>query len=129
LAPAGPAGSRARGGGRVLEGRVSDAHLAPADRIELRGLRASGLCGVLPEERSRPQPLEVDLDVEADLAAAGLADDLELTVDYGAVVAEVERVVTGEQFALLERLAERLAEVVLDLPRVEAVTVAVRKLR
>ena len=38
-----------------------------ADQIELRGLVASGYCGVLQEEQSRAQPLEVDLDVVLDL--------------------------------------------------------------
>src|SRR5690606_13165009 len=113
-----------------LEGRVSTP--TPRERpdlIELRGLLAVGTCGVLPEEQDRPQPLEVDLDLEADLAAAGGADDLALTVDYGAVAAAVERVVTGERFGLLEALAERIAAVVLAVPGVDAVTVAVRKLR
>jgi dihydroneopterin aldolase len=100
-----------------------------ADRIELRGLVASGYCGALFEEQERAQPLEVDLDIRADLRRAGTSDDLGETVDYGAVCAAVERVVTGERFALLEGLAERLAEVVLADDRVEAVTVAVRKLR
>lgn len=99
------------------------------DHIELRGLRASGICGALPEEQVRPQPLEVDLDVGVDLRAAGASDGLEDTVDYGALAAEVERVLTTERFTLLERLAERLAEVVLVDGRVDHVTVAVRKLR
>jgi dihydroneopterin aldolase len=38
------------------------------DVIELRGLQVVGICGALPEERERAQPLEIDLDVEADLA-------------------------------------------------------------
>lgn len=101
----------------------------PDDVIELRGLRAVGYCGVLPEERERPQPLEVDLDVVADLSAAGRSDDLDDTLDYGALASAVEAVLTGERFALLERLATRLTEVVLADPRVGAVTVAVRKLR
>lgn len=100
-----------------------------ADVIELRGLRALGICGALPEEQARPQPLEVDLDVEADLAPAGRTDRLEDTIDYGALAAEVERVVTQERFTLLERLAARLAQVVLADERVVAVSVAVRKLR
>ena len=83
------------------------------DRIELRRLVATGYCGVLPEERQRPQPLEIDLDVRADLRAAGESDDLDDTVDYGAVCDIVERVVRTERFGLLERLAARLAEVVL----------------
>jgi dihydroneopterin aldolase len=99
------------------------------DVIELRGLRALGLCGVLPEEQSRRQPIEVDLDVQADLTKAVEADNLDHTIDYGAVTEIVERVITEEQFALLERMAGRIAEVVLADQRVEAVTVAVRKLR
>jgi 7,8-dihydroneopterin aldolase/epimerase/oxygenase len=99
------------------------------DRIELRGLVASGFCGALPEEQQRRQPLEVDLDLSLDLAAAGSSDSLEDTVDYGAVCAAVEAVITGERFTLLERLAERLGEVALAADGVEAVTVAVRKLR
>lgn len=101
----------------------------PSDRLELRGLRASGICGALPEEQVRPQPLEVDLDVVADLTTASASDDLADTVDYGALAAEVERVLTTERFTLLERLAGRLAEVVLADERVLEVTVAVRKLR
>lgn len=108
---------------------MSAGPVAGRDRIELRGLRASGLCGVLPEEQVRPQPLEVDLDIEADLAPAGAADDLELTVDYGAVSDEVVRVVTTGRFALLEALADRIAASVLDHEMVTGVTVSVRKLR
>lgn len=103
--------------------------MAPTDRIELRGLVASGICGALPEEQQRRQPLEVDLDVVADLAAAGASDELADTLDYGALADAVERVVTTERFVLLERLAQRLADVVLDDPRARSVTVTVRKLR
>ena len=100
-----------------------------ADRIELRGLRALGTHGALPEEQSRAQPFEVDLDVVADLADAGRTDALGDTVDYGALAHAVERVVTRERFHLLERLAERIAEEVRGDDRVQAVTVTVRKLR
>jgi dihydroneopterin aldolase len=103
--------------------------VADPDLIELRGLTALGVCGALPEEQERPQPLEVDLDIWADLASAGESDDLDDTVDYGAVCELVERVVTTERFQLLERLAARIAEVVLSDDRVDGVTVAVRKLR
>ena len=100
-----------------------------ADRIELRGLRSLGVHGVLPEEQTRAQPFEVDLDVEADLSTAGRTDRLDDTLDYGAMAAAAERVVTSEHHQLLERLAERIAEEVLGDERVVAVTVAVRKLR
>jgi dihydroneopterin aldolase len=51
------------------------------DRIELRGLRALGTHGVLPEEKERAQPFEVDLALEVDLRPAGRSDALADTVD------------------------------------------------
>ena len=103
--------------------------MAATDRIELRGLQALGLCGLLPEEQSRVQPLEVDLDIEADLSPAGASDEVEDTIDYSAICAIAERVITAERFDLLEALAQRLAESVLADERALTVTVAVRKLR
>lgn len=99
------------------------------DRIELRGLVVVAICGALPEERERPQPLEVDLDVVADLRAAGTSDDLADTLDYGALTATVERVMLDGAPQLLEHLAQVLADAVLADPRALEVTVAVRKLR
>lgn len=100
------------------------------DRIELRGLQIVGICGALPEERDRPQPLEIDLDVEADLGPAGGSDELADTIDYGALCDAVEHVVANGAPQLLEHLAQRIADAVLAVDdRATAVTVAVRKLR
>lgn len=100
------------------------------DRIRLAGLRLLGVHGALPEEQDRAQPFEVDVDLVADLTRAGRTDSLADTVDYGAVVAAVERIVVGEGHRLLERLATRIADDVLEVdPRITAVTVTVRKLR
>jgi dihydroneopterin aldolase len=104
--------------------------MASDDRIELRGLRVAGIVGVLPHEQAQAQPLELDLDVSVDLAEAGASDDLADTVDYGALCELAEQVVTATNFALLEALAERVADAVLAAaPAVTSVTVAVRKLR
>lgn len=101
-----------------------------ADLIEVRGLRALGIIGVCPEEQVRPQPFEVDFDIEADLSAAGRSDRLEDTIDYGALVALVERIVQHEHHLLLERVVQRLAEELLAYDgRVDAVRVTIRKLR
>ena len=102
-----------------------------SDRIELRGLRVTATCGVLPEEKARRQPFEVDLDVYVGLGlgAPSLSDDLADTVDYGALCALVAGIAEGEAFNLLERFAGRVAEAVLAVPGVGAVTVTVRKLR
>ncbi|MGE0877822.1 MAG: dihydroneopterin aldolase [Acidimicrobiia bacterium] len=100
-----------------------------SDRIEIRGLRVVGIVGVLPEERERAQPFEIDFDVVADLAAAGRSDALDDTLDYGALVDKAATVVRDEGWLLLERVAHRIAEELLADPRVESTTVTVRKLR
>ena len=65
-----------------------------------------------------------------DLAPAGRSDRLADTVDYGAVVAAAQHVVTAEHHQLLERLAARIAaDVAATDARIAAVTVTVRKLR
>jgi len=98
------------------------------DRIELRDMRFAGRHGVLPFEAEQPQPFEVDVVLELDLAPAGTTDDLARTVDYGAVFAAARAVVEGPHVALLETLAERIADAVLagNVPA-SVVTVRVRK--
>ena len=98
------------------------------DRIIISGLRELGVHGVLPEEQSRPQPFEVDVELQVDTRAAGESDALEDTVDYSAVCEAISRVVSSEQYQLLERLASRIAEVCCADPRVEHAVVEVRKL-
>lgn len=100
------------------------------DRIELRGLRVMGHCGVPLDERSWPQPLEIDLDLGLDLTAAAVEDLLDRTVDYGALCDAIDVCVEDRPAELLEHLAHRIAEVVLGLdPRIEWTTVGLRKLR
>jgi 7,8-dihydroneopterin aldolase/epimerase/oxygenase len=101
-----------------------------SDRIEIRGLRVLGVHGALPEEQVRAQPFEIDLDVESDLAPAGGTDSLDATIDYAAVIDIVQRIVQGERYALLERLATRICDAVLAADgRAHAVSVTIRKLR
>ena len=92
-------------------------------------MRALGTHGALPEEQSRAQPFEVDVDIATDLRKPGQTDALGDTLDYGALAEAVHRVVTRERFQLLERLAERIADEIRVDRRVESATVTVRKLR
>jgi dihydroneopterin aldolase len=99
------------------------------DRIELRGLRVLGVHGVLPEEQVKPQPFELDLDLEVDLAPAGRSDALDDTVDYAGVVDRAGAVISGPaRYRLLEALAEAIAATTLEDGRVTSVTVGLRKL-
>jgi dihydroneopterin aldolase len=98
------------------------------DRIEIRGLRLVATHGALPEERERPQPFELDIDVS--LANPPEADLLEDTLDYGTLVSVVAEVTRGSSFILLESLAAAVAQRLIDFdPRALRAEVVVRKLR
>lgn len=97
------------------------------DRIAMRGIRVYANHGVLPRERERGQTFLIDLHLEVDLNESGASDRLEDTVDYGALAAAVHDRVATERWNLIERVAERIAELVLEERRVTAVEVTVHK--
>jgi len=119
--------------------RVADAILRPSvgplgpppsapGRITVDGIRAEGRHGVGDDERRSPQPFEVDVTLGADLGPAAGGDRLEDTVDYAALQALVIDAVRGPSVHLLETLAARIGQVVLDRwPMVTEVEVAIRK--
>lgn len=100
-----------------------------SDRITLQGMRFEGRHGVSDEERAFPQPLEVDLVVEADLSNAARSDALSDTIDYGQLVEVCRAVVEDGDARLLEAVAGAIIERVLGAsPAIHAVTARVRKL-
>lgn len=99
------------------------------DTVEIRGLLVTTVVGVLAHEREIAQPLEIDMDLHVDLRDAGRSDELWDTADYGDVAERVAALVRESKDRLLERLAERICELALSIPRVEAVDVHVVKLR
>ena|ERR671915_621949 len=97
------------------------------DLIRISGLRVSMPIGVPDEERSRPRPIVIDVEIRTDTSLAGKSDDLADTVDYGRTISQIVDSVAHEQVRLLEHLAEKIAELVLNTPLVESVAVEVRK--
>ncbi|TMC51771.1 MAG: dihydroneopterin aldolase [Chloroflexi bacterium] len=97
------------------------------DRIELRGMSFQGRHGVRPAERAQPQEFKVDLEIDADLEEAGQSDRLADTVDYTQARKAAQEVIEGQSMKLLESLATAIAQRVLELPRVGAVSVRVAK--
>src|SRR5260370_36916455 len=95
------------------------------DRLELRGMSFTGRHGVRDAERASVQEFRVDVEVEADLAEAGRTDRLADTVDYTKVRDAAREGIEGPPQQLLETLARAIAERILPMPRVEAVSVRV----
>ncbi len=101
--------------------------MARDDRILLSGLTFFGYHGATPEERRLGQRFVVDVALSLDLRPAGLTDDLTRTINYSDVYRMVRDVVEGPPCNLIEAVAERIAETLLQRTSATAVQVRVAK--
>ncbi len=95
--------------------------------IELVGISAKGFHGVRPEERSLGQVFSADIKLVVNQDLTKLEDDLENTVNYSAVATQVADCISNEQFALIETLASRIADLCLANELVGEATVRIHK--
>ena len=98
------------------------------DEIRIDNLEVYAHHGVYPEEKQKGQPFFLNVILFLDTRAAGLTDDLALTVNYGEVCHKLDQWMREEKCNLLERVAEKLAEKLLQqFPAVRGVDFEVRK--
>lgn len=98
------------------------------DTIFMERMSFFGRHGVFPEEQKLGQRFIVSLELTLDLQAAGLTDDLGLTVNYADVYTRVQHVVQGTARRLLETVAQQIAQDLLqDFPLVASIRVRVEK--
>jgi 7,8-dihydroneopterin aldolase/epimerase/oxygenase len=97
------------------------------DVVRITGIEAFGRHGVLDHERELGQRFVVDVALGLDLAPAAASDDLDDTIDYGALARDVAAIVGGDPVDLIEALAGRVAARCLDDARVTEVEVTVHK--
>lgn len=98
------------------------------DHIIIEQLEFRGRCGVTPEERARPQLLAIDLELGCQLERAGRSDDPRHTVDYAIVAQRVVELGAGQEFRLLEAMAEHFLTVLFDEFLVDRTKLWLRKL-
>ncbi|MEJ6544255.1 2-amino-4-hydroxy-6-hydroxymethyldihydropteridine diphosphokinase [Brachybacterium paraconglomeratum] len=106
------------------------ASIGRLDRIEVTGIRAWGHHGVLAAEKEIGQEFAVDVVLHLSTAAAGRSDVLSRTVNYAEVVTAVHEEIGAGPHDLVETLAERIAERILEEtghPLVRRVGVRVHK--
>ncbi len=81
------------------------------DLIRIHGIRLSTTIGVYDWEQKKPQSIIVHLDLGIPTNKEAFEEDnLEGTIDYGAVVQDLQEWLIGHQCKLLEFLAERIAK-------------------
>lgn len=96
-------------------------------KIRLNNMLFYGYHGVDESEQDRGGTFEVDLELRASLSTAASSDRLRNTIDYAEVYQTVHDCLTGTRYFLLETLAGRIAEAVLDGFDIDSVAVKVRK--
>ncbi|OGC76830.1 MAG: dihydroneopterin aldolase [candidate division Zixibacteria bacterium RBG_16_50_21] len=95
--------------------------------IRLHNMTFYGYHGTSQAERQTGRRFEVDCELFSDLNRAAQSDHLADTIDYTAVYNLVEQTIQKNRFNLLETIAVRLANQILERFKVEEVLVRVRK--
>jgi FolB domain-containing protein len=97
------------------------------DKIHIRDLLIRCIVGIYDWEREKKQDVLINITLYADLKTACQTDRIEDTVDYKAIKQKVVDMVESSSYMLVERLAERVAEICLGNPQVQRVRVLVDK--
>lgn len=96
-------------------------------KIRLHNMTFYGFHGVSPAERETGCRIEVDCELDLDIAEPARSDRLDDTVNYTAVYAVVEQIVQGNKFRLLETLISRIASAIQSQFPLRRIIVRVRK--
>ena len=92
------------------------------DTIFLHDLRIETVVGIWDWERKIRQTVSIDLEMGADIRRAAANDDIENTLNYKLVAKRVQQFVADSEFQLVETLAEKTAEIILqefDMPWIQ----------
>ncbi len=97
------------------------------DIIYLNDLRIEALIGVFDWERRIRQSLVFDIEMATDIRRAAETDDLQYTLDYGAVAARVIEFVEASEYRLVETLVEKVASIIREEFHVPWVRIRINK--
>ena len=98
-----------------------------ADHVSGHGFQYDCRVGFSVEERSLPQAITVDFSARTDWRASGLADRAHSIVNYAEVDRAIFALVTGQEWRLIEAIAENVARLICTGFPVDQVQVTVTK--
>jgi dihydroneopterin aldolase len=78
--------------------------------VSVRDLQVPAIIGVFDWERQAEQTLTLAVDAAFDVAAAAAGDDIAAALDYSLIARTVKMVVIEGKFRLIETVAERVAQ-------------------
>jgi dihydroneopterin aldolase len=84
------------------------------DIIYIKNLKIETIIGVYDWEREVRQIINIDIEIATDNLEAVKSDDIQFTVDYSLIAKRLKDFLQISEFFLLETMAERIAEIVLN---------------
>ena len=99
-----------------------------ADHILIKDLECFAYHGVLEAEQQLGQKFLVSLDLQMDTRKAGQTDALDASINYASVCQDVISFMKEQRFALIEAVAEQLAEqLLLHYQLLEVIQIEIKK--
>ncbi|MDD6400474.1 MAG: 2-amino-4-hydroxy-6-hydroxymethyldihydropteridine diphosphokinase [Lachnospiraceae bacterium] len=83
------------------------------DKIVIKDLEIYANHGVFASEKQNGQPFIITAELSVDLKEAGVTDDLEKTVNYADICADINVIMTEQNYDLIEAVAENISSTIL----------------
>ena len=97
-------------------------------KIELKNLQIHCIVGILPLERKKTQDLFLDIILKSSFDLAEKTEDIHKTIDYAKLAHMVTKWVQQEKFLLIETLAKRGCQMILNsYPQAKFCKIKVKK--
>jgi len=97
------------------------------DIVFIRGLRVKTIIGIYDWERTTKQEVVFDLDMGWDIKPAAESDDIKFALDYKSVSKRIVEFIEESEFNLVETMAEKICEIVLNEFKVPWVRLVLNK--
>ena len=98
-----------------------------SDFIEIHGIAGFGYHGLFEHERKNGQSFSADVKLELKKKRVFNTDSIDDAVDYSKVIDVVHGIIIGEPVNLIERVAELIAQALLETFPIKSVEVIVHK--
>jgi dihydroneopterin aldolase len=97
------------------------------DKVFIEALEIECVIGIYDWERIIKQPVLLDIEMGFDNRIPAASDNIEHTLDYKAVSKRLIEFVSASSFGLVETLAERCCEIILNEFHVQQINIKISK--
>ena len=97
------------------------------DKIKLTELTVNTVIGIWDWEKRNPQKVVFDIEMSTDINKASKSDSIKDALDYKAVSKRVKQYALENQFDLIEALADKVAEIIINEFEVSWVKLTISK--